>query len=1089
MPSDYAAIREANKAEYGNVGRWGRDVLVNRYDSSAHFVYELLQNAEDALKRRNRLGGSREVRFELTPTSLRIVHCGNPFTLEDVKGVCGVGETTKDLTDIGRFGIGFKSVYAITDRPEVHSGEEDFAIENFVFPMAAPPTSRSADHTEFVLPLRTGDADLFSLVSDSLSKLGARTLLFLRQIEEIAWSVNGGASGLYLKERAEDAGDGSRRVTLVGERTGEPVVEETWLVFSREARTEAGTLAGFIEIAFLLQEDKESKQWAIQCVDASPLNAFFPTIVTTHLGFLVQGPYRTTPSRDNVPPRDPWNVKLVRETAALLLDALAALKSRNLLDVAVLQCLPIERAKYPEGTMFAPLFDAVRSALASEPLLPRAVGGWTAAKNARLARTQELRELLDSQQLAALLDAPEEVHWLSGDITRDTASTLRNYLLYELKVGELTPELILPRLTKQFLEAQPNEWILKLYEFLGGQSALVRQGRVSNIPLVRVEDGTHVVADSNGQPQAFLPSEIRTDFPTVPRSVCSTAKSLDFLKALGLTEPDAVDDVVRNIVPKYTKETVEADGDEYAADIKRVLNAFGTQHRGQRDKLIAALKEASFVMSVDTGDGAQYVSKPGEVYLATERMKELFAGVAGVMLVDDSYSCLKGEDIRDLLEACGVTRGLTPESVKCELTPADLRSLRTKAGYEAKTSEEPPKDHTLRGLPELLVFLPTLDVEGKRKRTRLLWEALKEVDQRLRSGTFSGSYSWFYHQSRSATFDAAFVRQLNTTAWVPDADGTLQRPEFVVFETLGWEESPVLTSKIRFKPPIIDQLALEAGIEPKVLEMLKKRGLTSVAELLAALGEEEEPEPTTPAPTPSEGTDAPGAVEDALKNLLGDAPPPTPPIPDPTAKDPVGGGTGAGGPGNGTFPPGVNGGASGRNRSQSGAGSGAGTASTTRHPRTPGSVGGRPFISYVAAHPEDEEPDPDGLDQAARMALEEKAIELILSGEPEWRRTPTHNPGFDLYQGNEQGGATLWCEVKAMKGRLADRPVGLSHTQFEWAREHREAFWLYVVECAGTEKARVVRIQNPAGKARTFTFDHGWLDIAETDSEEEPRED
>ena len=274
----------------------------------------------------------------------------------------------------------------------------------------------------------------------------------------------------------------------------------------------------------------------------------------------------------------------------------------------------------------------VRTALASEPLLPRAGGGWTAAKNARLARTQELRELLDSKQLAALLGAPEEVHWLSGDITRDTASTLRNYLLYELKVSELTPDQVLPRLNKEFLEAQPDDWILELYEFLGGQPALVRQGRISNIPLVRVEDGTHVLADSDGQPQAFLPSTVKTDFPTVPRSVCSTTKSLELLKALGLTEPDAVDDVVRNIIPKYKKETVEADGDEYKADIERILTAFGTQHRGQRDKLITGLKEADFVMSVDTGDGGQYVSKPGEVYLATERLKELFAGVADVML-------------------------------------------------------------------------------------------------------------------------------------------------------------------------------------------------------------------------------------------------------------------------------------------------------------------------------------------------------------------------------------------------------------------------------------------------------------------------
>lgn len=33
------------------------------------------------------------------------------------------------------------------------------------------------------------------------------------------------------------------------------------------------------------------------------------------------------------------------------------------------------------------------------------------------------------------------------------------------------------------------------------------------------------------------------------------------------------------------------------------------------------------------------------------------------------------------------------------------------------------------------------------------------------------------------------------------------------------------------------------------------------------------------------------------------------------------------------------------------------------------------------------------------MALEAKAIDLILSRQPEWRRTPVNNPGFDLYRG------------------------------------------------------------------------------------------
>jgi hypothetical protein len=143
----------------------------------------------------------------------------------------------------------------------------------------------------------------------------------------------------------------------------------------------------------------------------------------------------------------------------------------------------------------------------------------------------------------------------------------------------------------------------------------------------------------------------------------------------------------------------------------------------------------------------------------------------------------------------------------------------------------------------------------------------------------------------------------------------------------------------------------------------------------------------------------------------------------------------------------------------------------------------------VAAHPGDEEPDPDGLDQTARMDLETKAIEFILSQETRWQRTPINNPGFDLFEAGQGGQPVRWCEVKAMTGSLNDRSVGLSRAQFDCSRDHGDAYWLYIVEQAGTDSVRIVRIQDPAGKARTFTFDHGWLDIAEVDLVPEPRED
>jgi hypothetical protein len=140
-------------------------------------------------------------------------------------------------------------------------------------------------------------------------------------------------------------------------------------------------------------------------------------------------------------------------------------------------------------------------------------------------------------------------------------------------------------------------------------------------------------------------------------------------------------------------------------------------------------------------------------------------------------------------------------------------------------------------------------------------------------------------------------------------------------------------------------------------------------------------------------------------------------------------------------------------------------------------------------HPDEEEPDPDGLDQTARMALEAQAIEFILRREPDWERTPAGNRGFDLFETGPDGRPVRWCEVKAMTGGLDNRPVGLSRPQFDYASEHGEEYWLYVVEHAGDEHARVVRIQDPAGKARTFTFDHGWLAVAEVDPDSDERED
>ena len=1026
MACDYDAIRRENQRRYGtDIGRIGRLLLANRYGDRTHFIYELLQNAEDALARRTDWQGPRAVSFELDADGLRVSHFGVPFDEDDIRGVCGIAESTKPLTAIGRFGIGFKSVFAFADRPEIHSGSEAFAIESFVWPVATDRVERKQDETVILIPLKEGDDAGKAEIADGLSRLGTTSLLFLQQIEEIHWKVDGIPVGSYLREAVEE-GPGVRRVNVVGQEPGEPDVDDEWLVFSRPVHTESGQFGGHVELAWLTAE--EDGRRTLKAVKSSPLVVFFPTVVPTHLGFLIQGPYRTTPSRDNVPPRDDWNRTCVRETGALLIESLRWLRDKGLLDATALACLPLDMARF-EGSMFRRLSEETKTAFGREELLPALGGTYVSAEDGLLARGEALRQLLSPAQLAALHGRTRPLHWLESTISRDRTPELRRYLVQELGIREFTPEALLGRLTRAFLDEQTDEWIQDLYEFLGSRPAL--RPRVASLPIVRLEDGSHVPPVFEEEPQAFLPGDVETSFPTVRADVCRTDESRELLESLNLTEPDPVDNVIRNVLPKY-REGAELSDAEYASDVGLMLGAVQTDSRAQQDRLVKKLRATPWVRAVDGLGERGLWEKPGNLYIATERLRSLFDGVGNVLFVDPDISCLKGKKVRPLLERSGATRYLKPIEVKCDLPKETLAEIRRREGMD-RVAGYALEDKTIRGLDALLNKFSALDPTERVDGTRDLWDALADLNKRSGSRPFEGVYTWwFFRQTKAASFDAAFVRTLNQRRWIPDSSGNLRRPRQVAFEDTKWEPDTLLQSKIGFKPPLLDQLAKEAGIEPGILDLLREIGVTSEAELRERLG--------------VRNRETSAAAEDSDRSAGKRKPP------GPTETE----------------------------EQESGDDGSESNVSETEEP-SPTRATARQFVSYVAVETEGEDEDPDDLTQSARMDLERSAIEFILRVEPDWRRTPANNPGFDLYRGPSLNEATRWCEVKAMTGTLDERPVGMSSTQFDWARNHGDNYWLYVVERAGTNDPTLVRIQDPAGKAKTFTFDRGWRAVATVD--------
>src|SRR5436190_1394548 len=115
MPTDYVQIREENIRRYGTETAH-LALLGDLYSDRTHFIFELLQNAEDAK--------ASAVQFQILTNALELSHDGRLFNSEDVRGISSICQSTNrgDPERIGRFGIGFKSVYAYTRHPEVHSG-------------------------------------------------------------------------------------------------------------------------------------------------------------------------------------------------------------------------------------------------------------------------------------------------------------------------------------------------------------------------------------------------------------------------------------------------------------------------------------------------------------------------------------------------------------------------------------------------------------------------------------------------------------------------------------------------------------------------------------------------------------------------------------------------------------------------------------------------------------------------------------------------------------------------------------------------------------------------------------------------------
>lgn len=793
-------------------------LLVGIYNDSSHFIYEILQNAEDEK--------AKKVRFELREDGLDIYHDGDLFDFTDIKGVTGIGtETTKkgDSGAIGKFGIGFKSVFAVTKTPHIFSGKFNIKIRDFCIPSKVDSPMNNDDWrggktTLIRLPFDREpgkEEKVFDKIQKKLEGLELKTLLFLNYIEKIEWKTPSGVGCYSRSSRDVQNKSELKRITL--KTTKETEEYEEYIVFGKP--TSVDGKKSRVEVAYRLGIGENDKEIIIRDPD-SRLVVFFPTEQVTSLNFIIQGPYKTSTDRANIMQDDESNDMLIKETGNLVAESLSTIRELGYLDVNFLKLLPIDLAHKENNPIYSVIYEKVKEKfLSGEDLLPTFDGNYTKADIAILAGVKDLTEILSDTDVQKLFGRRK---WLDTNITTSRARDLLNYLTGELGITEVDFEGFVRKITSDFFQDKDDGWMIRFYGRLLDQPALLEILKVK--PIIRLENGEHRTPfNDRDVAQVWLPTENGSKYPTVKSFLAKDGNSLKFFTKLGLTTPDIFAEINEFILPKYTDVNSVID-EEYFEDFKKILTAYGKVETNKKDKFIQRISGANFVDSTKNTTTEHVLMQPPKVYLRSDDLKDYFNGVASVYFVSDKlYEKFDEERLVQFLRELGAEDAPRRIEGVANLSSEEKLKLINTSGF---TNEIYAKDYEYEGLESLLGQISVA-------KSCLLWKLLLKNIENMNSSDaqlfFRGEYSWFYYGKHRADFTAKFAKALKDKDWLVDQSGNFKKSSDIMAEELSenyLSESPnkdVLIDTLEFRPSIWSQLPKE---DQEMLQVVKDGNIT-----------------------------------------------------------------------------------------------------------------------------------------------------------------------------------------------------------------------------------------------------------------------
>ena len=781
-----------------------RNLLSDLYPDNAHFIYELLQNAEDA--------GASEVRFRLTNCGVEFEHNGKRlFSLEDVDAITSIGFTTKkdDPTKIGKFGIGFKAVFAYTSTPEIESGEYHFHIRDLVVPdtEGLPPASLGEARTSFVFPFDNPGKPPEKAreeIEKNLRELDESALLFLSNIETIKYELPNSATG-YLKRKAID----ENQIEISVKRSRESAPESThYLRFENDVTVEDadGVKEYRVAVAFGMEE-QENNGWKIIPLNKAEVCIYFPAAKeTSNLLFHLHAPFASTVARDSVRD-DPANVELLSNLADLVAESMSTIRDRGLLDVEFLATLPNDTDSL--HSFYTPIMERLTEAFNTEKLTPTKQGNHAPASDLYRG-SHQLINLIDDKDLAAILGLDSSVSlWAaipqlsqqrdkkSGQFVEDRKIKRQNERIRTfldmvdtrdwgiddfIKVFEYKSER-----RKKWLSGKQAPWHQKLYEWLGASVSSAssqpryvvseRIDKLSSLRIVRCCDGVY----RTGRECHFssADTEQQDNFHYVAKNTYTSGTDTDqkknarkFLEDIGVSEIGEAERVEAILKQRYVKGTIELRKQHRKRDLERFIALV------ENDPERKSLFRDYFIFEIDKDSPSSSWRKPDGIFLdspytgtglkayydALDEASEKRKWALSPKYVDLG---LDREKLGTFAKAVGVQVVLKVTEQKIPLDHPEWKTRFQHAARQRITDTSINRDYSIPEFKDLLEN-PAID------KSKLVWRTMCSLHERILKAQFRPNQNHDICQA-----DSSLVHLLKGKAWVPQVDGdciSFERP-------------------------------------------------------------------------------------------------------------------------------------------------------------------------------------------------------------------------------------------------------------------------------------------------------------------------